>query len=209
MSSVKVLLQPLLGVAFLAVAFLSQNAVLAQQREQASVVVVFVDRVTQGEKEWVTTRIREFLGNKVNGLYRVAPGTAFETGAKNLNGTKGVDEKALFALLADAGSDYALIAELTNLKESGSMGMFRSAKNANISLDIKILDLVNGGFLKQGRFTGKAVDDNAVVSIEDRLVALFAINSQEITTNALDKLLFQVGEIISFNLPLAPSVKKN
>ena len=87
------------------------------------------------------------------------------------------------------------------------MGMFRSSKNANIGLDIKILDLVNGGFLKQGRFTGKAVDDNTVVSIGDRLVALFTINSQEITTAALDKLLFQVGEIISFNLPLAPPKK--
>ena len=180
---------------------------LAQSREQASVVVVFVDRVTQGEKEWVSTRIREFLGNKVNGLYRVVPGAAFEAGVKNLNGATGADEKALFTLLADAGSDYAMVAELTNLKESGSMGMFRSSKNANVGLDIKILDLVNGGFLKQGRFTGKAVDDNTVVSIEDRLVALFMINSQEITTTALDKLLFQVGEIISFNLPLAPPKK--
>ena len=180
---------------------------LAQPREQASVVVVLVDRVTQGEQEWVTARIREFLGNKVNGLYRVVPGAAFEAGVKNLNGATGADEKALFTLLADGGSDYAMVAELTNLKESGSMGMFRSSKNANIGLDIKILDLVNGGFLKQGRFTGKAVDDNTVVSIGDRLVALFTINSQEITTAALDKLLFQVGEIISFNLPLAPPKK--
>lgn len=180
---------------------------LAQPREQASVVVVLVDRVTQGEQEWVTARIREFLGNKVNGLYRVVPGAAFEAGVKNLNGATGADEKALFTLLADAGSDYAMVAELTNLKESGSMGMFRSSKNANVGLDIKILDLVNGGFLKQGRFTGKAVDDNTVISIGDRLVALFTINSQEITTAALDKLLFQVGEIISFNLPLAPPKK--
>jgi len=180
----------------------------AQPREQASVVVVLVDRVTQGEQEWVTARIREFLGNKVNGLYRVVPGADFEAGVKNLNGATGADEKALFTLLADAGSDYAMVAELTNLKESGSMGMFRSSKNANVGLDIKILDLVNGGFLKQGRFTGKAIDDNTVISIGDRLVALFTINSQEITTAALDKLLFQVGEIISFNLPLAPPAKK-
>lgn len=86
------------------------------------------------------------------------------------------------------------------------MGLFRSSKNTNIALDIKILDLVNSGYLKQGRFTGKAIDDNAVFSIEDRIVAVFMIDSQEITLKALDKLLFQVGEIISVNLPLAPPV---
>ena len=208
MRLVKVLLLALLGAVLLPAMMLPQITAIAQPREQASVVVVFVDRVTQGEKEWVTTRIREFLGNKVNGLYRIVPGASFEAGVKRLNADSGADEKALFLLLADAGADYALVAELTNLKESGSMGMFRSAKNANVGLNVKILDLVNGGFLKQGRFTGKAIDDNTVVSVEDRLVALFTINSQEITASALDKLLFQVGEIISFNLPLAPPVKK-
>ena len=208
MRPVKVLLLALLGAVLLPAMMLPQVTAAAQPREQASVVVVFVDRVMQGEKEWVTTRIREFLGNKVNGLYRVVPGAPFEAGVKSLNADNGADEKALFLLLADAGADYALVAELTNLKESGSMGMFRSSKNANVGLNVKILDLVNGGFLKQGRFTGKAIDDNTVISIEDRLVALFTINSREITAVALDKLLFQVGEIISFNLPLASPVKK-
>lgn len=208
MRSVKTRLWALLGAVVLAVSLLTPTVASAQPREQASVVVVFVDRVTQGDKEWITTRIRDFLGNKVNGLYRVVPGAPFEAGAKELNAAKGADEKALFSLLADAGADYALVVELANLKESGSMGAFRSSKNANVGLDVKILDLVNGGFLKQGRFTGKAVDDNTVISIEDRLVALFTINSQEITMQALDKLLFQIGEIISVNLPLAAPVKK-
>ena len=185
-----------------------QTPVQAQPREQASVVVVFVDRVTQGEKEWVTARIRDFLGNKVNGIYRIVPAAPFEAQIKNLTGRTGADEKTLFAILSESGADYALLADLANLKESGSMGMFRSSKNAHIGLDIQILDLINGGFLKQGRFTGKAIDDNAVISIGDRLVALFTIDSQEITNTALDKLLFQVGEVISVNLPLAPPVKK-
>ena len=67
---------------------------------------------------------------------------------------------------------------------------------------------MNGGFLKQGRFSGKSVDDNAVISIEDRLVAVFVINSREISEKALDKLLFQTGEIISVNLPLGRPVKR-
>lgn len=180
----------------------------AQPREQASVVVVFVDRVTQDEKEWVTTRIRDFLGTKVNGLYRVIPAAPFEARIRALNEKTGAGEKALFAILGESGADYVLLAELVNLKESGSMGMFRSSKNAHIGLDIMILDLVNGGFLKQGRFTGKAIDDNAVISIGDRLVALFTIDSQKITGTALDRLLFRVGEVISINLPLVPPVKK-
>ena len=180
----------------------------AQPREQASVVVVLVDRGTQGEKDWVTSRIRDFLSNKVNGLYRVVPAASFEARIKKLNGQTGADEKAMFAILNESGADYALLAELANLKESGSMGMFRSSKNAHIGLDIMILDLVNGGFLKQGRFAGKAIDDNVVISIGDRLVALLTIDSRQITGTALDRLLFQVGEVISVNLPLAPSAKK-
>ena len=182
--------------------------VQAQPREQASVVVLFVDRATEGDKEWVTARIRNFLGNKVNGLYRVVPPEPFETRIKKLTGGTGGSERVLFDILNDSGADYALIAELANLKESGSMGMFRSSKHTNIGLDIQILDLVNGGFLKQGRFTGKAIDDNAVISIGDRLVALFTMDSQEITLAALDRLLFQVGEVISVNLPLAPPAKQ-
>ena len=182
----------------------------AEERAKASVVVAFVDRATKGEegKTWINERIRTFLDGKVAGIYDQVPGTGFESQLKSLNLEKGADEKKLFAILGESGVDYALLAELVSAKESGSMGLFRSSKNANIALDIKILDLVNGGFLKQGRFSGKSVDDNAVISIEDRLVAVFVINSREISEKALDKLLFQTGEIISVNLPLAKPVKR-
>ena len=182
----------------------------AEERTKASVVVAFVDRATKGEegKAWINERIRSFLDGKVAGIYDLVPGTGFEPQLKSLNLEKGADEKKLFAILGESGADYALLAELVSAKESGSMGLFRSSKNANIALDIKILDLVNGGFLKQGRFSGKSVDDNAVISIEDRLVAVFVINSREISEKALDKLLFQTGEIISVNLPLAKPVKR-
>lgn len=182
----------------------------AAERARASVVVVFVDRATKGEegKAWINERIRAFLDGKVTGIYDLVPGTRFEPQLKGLDLEKGADEKALFAILGESGADYALLAELVSAKESGSMGLFRSSKNSNIGLDIKILDLVNGGYLKQGRFTGKSVDDNAVISIEDRLVAVFLINSREISEKALDKLLFQTGEIISVNLPLGKPVKR-
>ena len=182
----------------------------AEERAKASVVVAFVDRATKGEegKTWINERIRTFLDGKVAGIYDQVPGTRFESQLKSLNLEKGADEKKLFAILGESGADYALLAELVSAKESGSMGLFRSSKNANIALDIKILDLVNGGFLKQGRFSGKSVDDNAVISIEDRLVAVFVINSREISEKALDKLLFQTGEIISVKLPLGRPVKR-
>ncbi len=199
----------LLGVLFL---LGMSGSVVAQaaERTRASVVVAFVDRATKGEegKAWINERIRAFLDGKVAGIYDLVVGTKFESQLKALDLEKGADEKSLFAVLGESGADYALLAELVSAKESGSMGLFRSSKNANIGLDIKILDLVNGGFLKQGRFTGKSVDDNAVISIEDRLVAVFVINSREITEKALDKLLFQTGEIISVNLPLGKPVKK-
>ena len=182
----------------------------ATERVKASVVVTFIDRATKGEegKAWINERIRSFLDGKVAGIYDLVSGARFEPQMKALNLDKGVDEKTLFALLGESGADYALLAELVSAKESGSMGLFRSSKNANIELDIKILDLVNGGYLKQGRFTGKSVDDNAVVSIEDRLVAVFVINSREISEKALDKLLFQAGEVISVNLPLGKPAKR-
>ena len=182
----------------------------AEERAKASVVVAIVDRATKGEegKTWINERIRTFLDGKVAGIYDQVPGTGFESQLKSLNLEKGADEQKLFAILGESGVDYALLAELVSAKESGSMGLFRSSKNANIALDIKILDLVNGGFLKQGRFSGKSVDDNAVISIEDRLVAVFVINSREISEKALDKLLFQTGEIISVNLPLGRPVKR-
>ena len=185
-------------------------AARAEERTKASVVVAFVDRATKGEegKAWINERIRSFLDGKVAGIYDLVPGNTFEPQLKSLNLEKGADEKKLFAILGGSGADYALLAGLVSAKESGSMGLFRSSKNANIALDIKILDLVNGGFLKQGRFSGKSVDDNAVISIEDRLVAVFVINSREISEKALDKLLFQTGEIISVNLPLAKPVKR-
>ena len=152
----------------------------AEERTKASVVVAFVDRATKGEegKAWINERIRFFLDGKVAGIYDLVPGTGFEPQLKSLNLEKGADEKKLFAILGESGADYALLAELVSAKESGSMGLFRSSKNANIALDIKILDMLNGGFLKQGRFSGKSVDDNAVISIEDRLVAVFVINSR-------------------------------
>lgn len=194
---------PVLG--WLVLFFLTTPApVQAQPREQAAVVVLFIDRATQGEKAWIVSRIHDFLGNKVNGLYRVIPAEPFEMQIKKLSAGSEVDELALSAILAGSGADYALLAELSNLKESGSMGMFRSAKNTRIGLDIKILDIINGRYLTNGRFTGKAIDDNAVISIGDRLVALFTIDSREITVTALDRLLFQVGEVISASLPLAP-----
>ena len=182
----------------------------AAERSKASVVVVFVDRATKGEegKAWINERIRAFLDGKVAGIYDLVPGTRFEPQLKGLDLEKGADEKTLFAILGESGADYALMAELVSAKESGSMGLFRSSKNSNIGLDIKILDLVNGGYLKQGRFNGKSVDDNAVISIEDRLVAVFLINSREISEKALDKLLFQTGEIISVNLPLSKPLKR-
>ncbi len=182
----------------------------AAERQRASVIVVFVDRATKGDegKEWINERIRAFLDGKVYDIYDVVPGKTMEPRVKSLDLAKGADEKALFTILSASGADYALLAELVSAKESGSMGLFRSSKNANVGLDIKILDLVNNGYLKQGRFTGRALDDNAVISIEDRLIAVFAINSKEITEKALDKLLFQTGEIISVNLPLGKPVKR-
>lgn len=190
--------------------FLPQPAAQAAERQRASLVVIFVDRATNsdGEKQWIVDRVQTFLQGKVNGIYDITPGKVFELRVKSLDLATGSDEKTLFAILGESGADYALLAELVSAKESGSMGLFRSSKNANIGLNLKILDLVNGGYLKQERFTGSAVDDNAVISIGDRLVAVLFLNSREITEKALEKLLFQAGEIISVNLPLGKPVKR-
>lgn len=194
----------------LSMLFLPQPAAQASERQRASVVMIFIDRATNsdGEKQWIVDRVQSFLQGKVNGIYDIIPGKVFEPRVKSLDLATGTDEKTLFAILGESGADYALLAELVSVKESGSMGLFRLSKNANIGLNIKILDLVNCGYLKQGRFTGRAVDDNAVISIEDRLVAIFFLNSREITEKALEKLLFQAGEIISVNLPLGKPAKR-
>ena len=197
-------------IILLSMLFLLQPAAQASERQRASVMMIFVDRATNsdGEKQWIVDRVQSFLQGKVNGIYDIIPGKVFEPRVKSLDLATSADEKTLFAILGESGADYALLAELVNAKESGSMGLFRSSKKANIGLNIKILDLVNCGYLKQGRFTGRAVDDNAVISIGDRLVAVLFLNSREITEKALEKLLFQVGENISVNLPLGKPAKR-
>lgn len=171
----------------------------AQERQKASVAVVFVNNARTTYDDEVTAKVDKWLGSKVDGLYKVIPGEPFvsklqKAGLATISESERDD---LLGVFTDEDIDYAILAELQPFIRKERFTVFSYGKDMTATMFLKILDLRNGKYLYNGKFIVRARDSTEAGLIGNKSVAF----------QALDSVFIQMGEVISVRLPLNPPPK--
>lgn len=184
------------ALAALAVLASSAAPALAAGRQKASVAVVFINNAKTTYDDELTAKVTAWLGTKVDGLYNVVPGEPFRSKMAKLGlATIGESERAdLLAIFAGEDIDYAVLAELAPFIRKERFTVFIYGKDMTATMYLKMLDLRNGKYLSNGKFIVRARDSTEAGLIGNKSVAL----------KALDSVFIEMGEVISFRLPLNP-----
>lgn len=186
----------------------SEAAEAEHADRRSSVVTIFYDRIP-GEHPEVVNLITEMLKRKTDEIYRIVPETTFLTevraaidGDVNAGDTSAnaIDD-LIIEILRMSKADFAILATLEKFSESGAMGVFRLSKKTNAQIGIRIYNLAEKSVIKKVSIERNTKDDNAIMVV-DGIIAALVISSADVTTSAMDRILFQAGEIISVNLPL-------
>lgn len=183
------LLLSLLNIFFLA-------NVIAQERPKASVSIVFINNAKTTYDDELTNKISYWLNGKVYGLYNIVPSEQplANLRALGIDDITTVEKKDLIDAFGSNGTDYIIYAELRPFIRKEKITLFTYGKDMTATMLLKILDVPNGKYLYNGKFIIKASDSTSEWHIGNKSVAL----------KAIDSVLVEMGEVISFRLPLQP-----
>lgn len=172
------------------------SPVLAAGRQKASAAVVFLNNAKTTYDDELTAKVNTWLGTKVDGLYNVVPGDPFKSKMAKLGlATISEGERAdLLEVFAGEDIDYAVVAELAPFIRKERFTVFIYGKDMTATMFLKMLDLRNGKYLYNGKFIVRARDSTEAGLIGNKSVAF----------KALDSVFIEMGEVISFRLPLNP-----
>ncbi len=170
--------------------------VAAAERQKASVAVVFINNARTTYDDELNAKINAWFGTKVDGIYKVVAGEPFKTKMEKLGlATISESEKAdLLTVFEGEDIDYAVLAELQPFIRKQRLTFFIYGKDMTATMYLKILDLRNGKYLYNGKFIVRARDSTEAGLIGNKSVAF----------KALDSVFIEMGEVISFRLPLNP-----
>ncbi|HWQ61886.1 MAG TPA: hypothetical protein VN521_06215 [Negativicutes bacterium] len=154
----------------------------------------------------LTEKMTVWVERKFSGVYNLKPPAPFaaklrEIGASDLNGTKNAGIGEIFR---PEGVDYVVYMELKPLTVHGHVAFFRYGKGVTADILLRMFDVAGGRYLYDAIVSQKAAKDEQSVFLDERIIALFSVNSKAIALDALDKSLFLAGEVISVKLPLDP-----
>ena len=178
------------------------TALYGQERQKAAVALVFVNNAQTTYDEELSARALEKLHKKVDGIYHVYGGEAYLELLKRAgitNPSTAERQELIQAItLADDQIDYLIYAELQPFIRKEKITVFTYGKDMTGTVVLKMIDVVNEKYLYNGKFIVKASDSTTDGFIGNKSVALMA----------LDSTLIQVGEVISYRLPLDPPKRK-
>jgi len=176
------------------------GAAAAAPRDKATVLVVFINNAKTTYDEEIGQKIMLWLRGKVDGLYNVASNEQFlaQMTERGLTSSIPAERGELISLLGNNSIDYLIVAELQPFLRKERITVFTYGKDMTAGMHLKMIDVPNSNYLYNGKFLIKASDTTMDWLIGNKSVAMLA----------LDKVLVEMGEVISVRLPLETSVKK-
>lgn len=177
------------------------NSVFAQERIRATVALVFLNNAQTTYDEELSSRTLAALHRKVDGIYHVVDDGYYREIVKKagITNLSSAERRELLDTARQTGEhiDYLVLAELAPFIPKEKITVFTYGKDMTATFFLKIIDGVNEKYLYNGKFIVKASDSTTDGLIGNKSVAMMA----------LDSTLIQVGEVISFRLPLEPAGK--
>ncbi|MBP2627390.1 MAG: hypothetical protein H6Q68_2101 [Firmicutes bacterium] len=175
------------------------NSTFAHERTKASVSVIFINNAKTTYDDELTNKISNWMNGKVEGLYNINPNTQPLTKLKALGfeDIAIIEKKDLVEAFADNHTDYIVYAGLQPFARKEKIHVFTYGKDMTATMMLKIVDVPNNKYLYNGKFIIKGSDSSSEWLIGNKSVALIAI----------DSILIEMGEVISFRLPLQPPNK--
>ena len=199
-----------IAIAVLFTMLFSPYAAQAQERQKASVVVIVVNNAHTDYDGEIQQKIQAWVDRKFLGVYDMVPSQPFVAKLQELNvsdfgpGQLPLCEKTFFS----SNVDYAVYIEVKPFVQNNHVALFRYGKCTVASGTIRIYDIVNNRFLCDTTYAGKSAKDEQAVFLDERIIALFSVDSKSISLQAVDNLLYWIGETISVKLPLDPQPKR-
>ncbi len=178
----------------------------AQEREKATVTLVFINNSKSAFDDVLNEHITNFLHRKVDGLYKVINHQKYYKIMATLATSKSAD-KEIINVFANDEIDYAVYLELHPFNRKEQVALFRYGKKFSASMTVKIFDIYTKQTIYSNIITAKAANDQESVFLDDRVVSWVSIRSKDVGLTAVDKALFEAGEAISIHLPLQPNRK--
>lgn len=172
----------------------------AKDREKATVALVFVNNSKTTYDEEITGKINSGLHKKVDGLYSVVDGQPYleKCEKAGIIDFSIAEKQDIIDAVGTNEIDYLIYAELQPFIRKEKITLFSYGKDMTATMILKMIDLPNKKYLYNGKFIVKASDSTSDWLIGNKSVALMAI----------DKTMIQVGEVISFRLPLEPATER-
>jgi len=174
----------------------------AQERPKATVTIVYINNSNCSFDSVLDEHVMNVLHGKVDGIYNIIPGDYYK---KNLfDSNQNPSPNRIIDTVQNDNIDYLIYFQLQPFNRKERMALFRYGKDMTATAILRIYSGKNGKCLFEKNFSAKASDDQTQVFLEDSLTAWIAIRSKNLGVAASDKVLYQAGEYISVNLPLAP-----
>jgi len=170
------------------------NHTFAQERTKATISIIFINSARTTYDDELTNKINVWFDGKVNGIYNVIPSNHPLAKLKEL-GFEDIgmaEKKDLLDAFSDIHTDYIIFAQLQPFIRKERITLFTYGKDMTANMVLKILDVSNAKYLYNGKFIIKGSDTTTDWFIGNKSVAL----------KAIDSVLVEMGEIISFKLPL-------
>lgn len=175
------------------------NYTFAQERAKASVSVIFINNAKTTYDDELANKINGWMNGKVEGLYNIIPNLEplIKLKALGFEDIAMAEKKDLAEAFADSHTDYIVYAELQPFIRKERITVFTYGKDMTATMILKILDVPNNKYLYNGKFIIKGSDSTTEWHIGNKSVAF----------KAIDSVLIEMGEVISFRLPLQPPNK--
>ncbi len=173
----------------------------AQERTKASVSIIFINNAKTTYDDELNNKINNWMNGKVEGLYNIIPNAQplSKLKALGIEDIAMAEKKDLIETFADSRTDYIVYAELQPFIRKEKITVFTYGKDMTATMIFKILDVPNSKYLYNGKFIIKGSDSTSEWFIGNKSVAFKAIES----------VLIEMGEVISFRLPLKSPINNN
>jgi hypothetical protein len=189
----------------------SHYPLYAAARQKASVAVIVVNNAGTDYDAELTEKMADWVKKKFDGVYDVRPAAPFvarlrAAGAADLDAAK---KAAVGETFRSEAVDYVVYIELKPFTVDGHVALFRYGRNVTADILVRMYDVVRDQYLHDATLSRQAAKDEQSVFLDERIVALFTVNTKKISLRALDNSLFHAGEIISVKLPLDPRPERS
>lgn len=169
----------------------------AAERQKATIILAFVNNAKTTYDDEISARVIAALNKKVDGIYNVNSSQAYLERLNKLGiaDISTAERQSLVDAVEPADVDYLVLAELEPFVRKEKITVFTYGKDMTATLLLKIIDVKNNKSIYNGKFIEKASDSTTDGLIGNKSVAMMAI----------DRVVYQAGEVISFRLPLCPA----